>query len=122
MTRELPGPGKPTFDGDPIAVDPGLISALAPLPHLAYLIGQPVAEHAAPRPLAPAAGRPNIRRAAGRPPWERDEFLRHWNAAVAATPEPKTHAAIAEHFIRQDGTEGIEPGSLRKLRRRFLDK
>lgn len=70
---------------------------------------------------APAAGADvsgPARRGRGRPGWTRKVFQERLAAAEAATPEPRTDAAIAEHFrgTAADGSVGITPETLARLR------
>lgn len=59
-------------------------------------------------------------RSRGRPPWTRQLFEERLAQAVAATPAPRTEEAIASNFrgLSQDGSVGIDPDSLARLRRR----
>lgn len=63
---------------------------------------------------------PGGRRTSGRPPWRRSTFFERYQEAVDATPEPRTDTTIAANFRRlgKDGTLGIEPDSLARLRRK----
>lgn len=56
-------------------------------------------------------------RGPGRPAWDPTEFWSRYEEAVAATRPPITAARIAEHFVQLDGTKGIDPDHLRKLKR-----
>lgn len=59
---------------------------------------------------------PAVRRKAGRPRWPDDLLLTHYEAAIAATPEPRTLPAIAKNFRPLGGHElGISPGQLGRL-------
>ncbi|MEJ7747896.1 MAG: hypothetical protein WKF56_01255 [Candidatus Limnocylindrales bacterium] len=71
----------------------------------------------------PAPGRPSVpggRRTSGRPPWRRSTFAERYQEAVDATPEPQTDTTVAANFrgLGKDGTLGIEPDSLARLRRK----
>lgn len=59
-------------------------------------------------------------RSPGRPAWRRSLLRQRLAEAEAATPEPRTDAAIAERFrgLAADGSAGIDPHSLARLRRR----
>jgi hypothetical protein len=56
------------------------------------------------------------RRGPGRPGWPDDLLADHYEEAVAATPEPRTLEAIAEHFRPLDGHDfGVSADHLRRL-------
>jgi hypothetical protein len=59
-------------------------------------------------------------RGPGRPSWPVDLRVARYAAAVAATPEPRTHKAIAAHFRPLSGRKlGVSPDHLRRLRKRI---
>jgi hypothetical protein len=66
---------------------------------------------------AEAAARRAQSRRRGRPSWPQGLVARRYREAVKATPEPRTPSRIAEHFVRLDGSRGIEPDSLGRLLR-----
>jgi hypothetical protein len=53
----------------------------------------------------------------GRPGWPRDLFHQRYREAVEATEPPHTIERLAANFHRLDGSLGIEPDSLRRLKR-----
>lgn len=75
------------------------------------------------RSWAAKAGGPAVtptRRGPGRPPWPDDLLADRNEEAVAATPEPRTLAAIAAHFRPLCGNElGVTPDYLRRLIKRI---
>lgn len=72
--------------------------------------------------LSPPVMGPEPARRPGRPGWDPATFWRHYRDAEAATPEPRTEEDIADRFVRLDGTVGIDPDSLRRLRREHRGK
>lgn len=61
------------------------------------------------------------RRARGRPPWDSELFRQRLAEAETAAKAAGTPNRVAENFVRLDGTTGIDPDSLARLRRRFAE-
>jgi hypothetical protein len=55
---------------------------------------------------------------AGRPEWPPALFAQRYREALAATEPPHTAERLAANFRRLDGSLGIEPDSLRRLKRK----
>ena len=53
----------------------------------------------------------------GRPKWPPGLFAERYREAYAATTPPRTIERVAPNFRRLDGGHGIDPSSLRRLRR-----
>jgi len=68
-------------------------------------------------PGAPGAPGAEPARRAGRPGWTDAAFWAHWEQAVAKAGERPTIPAIAANFVALDGSEGIDPDHLRRLRK-----
>jgi hypothetical protein len=63
---------------------------------------------------------PGPRRHPGRPAWTRELLQARWREAQAATPQPQTLRAMAEHFRALDGTlGGISGEQLGRLNRKW---
>lgn len=67
--------------------------------------------------VAERARRDGLPRRKGRHPWPKGLVARRYREAVHATPDPKTPGRIAEHFVRLDGSRGIDRDSLSRLLR-----
>lgn len=59
-----------------------------------------------------------LRRGRGRPGWTRSLFSQRLREAESAASPNRTPAAIADKFRALDGTTGIDPDSLGRLRRK----
>jgi hypothetical protein len=59
------------------------------------------------------------RRGPGRPPWTEVAFLEHWREAESRAAPSGRLADIATGFRSLDGTSGVDPDYLRRLRGRF---
>jgi hypothetical protein len=74
-----------------------------------------------PRKLAgrSASARPAPARGPGRPGWTQETFWTRYREAEEGTEPPRTNATVAANFQALDGTIGVDPDYLRRLRRRF---
>lgn len=109
--------GMRLWSDDPIVLErPDVWLDAADDPETAELLPRP----AQPVPK-PAASLPPARKP-GRPAWTDELVAERYQSAVHATPDPRTNAAIAEHFLNLDGRSYEDPKSLEKLLRKHRPK